>query len=101
MSRGSRRKSLFLAQKLSRVVGFNLEMTDSNPTAFLSFHFHFQRTGSDKRDTNALGLLPDLRQQRTTKATANARRTNFLTLALALARRSARETLFFLLRVLG
>jgi hypothetical protein len=99
MSRGSRRKSLFLAQKLSRVVGFNLEMTDSNPTAFLSFHF--QRTGSDKRDTNALGLLPDLRRQRTTKATANARQTNFLTLALALARRSARETLFFLLRVLG
>jgi hypothetical protein len=75
---GSRRKSLFLSHKsyLSRVEGLNLETTDSNPTAFLSFHF--QRTGSVKRETNGLGLLLDLRLQRITKPNNNARKTNFL-----------------------
>ena len=75
-------------------------MTEVNPT---SLFFHFQRTGSDVIDTletNVGGLLLGLRLQRTTKTTANARRRNLPTLALALARRSRCETFFFL-RVMG
>ena len=76
-------------------------MTESNPTT-LFFHFHFN--GSDTGDTRVTrrgGLLHGLRRQRSTNATANARRRNLGTLALALARRSRCETLFLFLRLMG
>jgi hypothetical protein len=83
------------------------------------FFFHFQRTGCEilnarhgdlflkslrklfkfQKKCNGLPGMLDLRQQRTIKATGNARHLHLqtLSLALALARRSQCEHLFFLL----